>query len=455
MSGMIQYYLQTLPPWVLPVGVPAFVLLIVAAAVLIPFRQLQYVVLMLMPVSLLANQFVEIKALQAAAKVLFPVAYIALLGLLLMQPARRKIPPLSWGFVLLGLMGAVFVSRCSDATLQIYLALNYSLMAVTAIVLVSRLGSAADLRKVCLALYIGFVISTFTLAAAILFDERVMFHLGNYRFSPWGSNPNLLTAHPMLAMLGSFYLVTTRCQFHWKALALCVAGTALAELLLTGSRSVLLIAAPTLPCFAVRFIKRPVIVGLGVATAVALVGYLAAKTEHGLQLGRMGSLETSRWEIADAYLTEIEKRPLLGALEDPGIHSIMVPTIDTHSHNTWLLLLHRGGILYAGFYTLMACFSLWAGVRVLFARRRMGADPLLVTLLVALLFANYAHGVVNFTNVWATNMWAFLQVTLSVLMLTWKREINEMAHGVDRMTKSATLYNVAHAGEQAYPELAS
>lgn len=425
MNNLIQYYLETLPSWVLPIGVPGFLLVVVVSAVLIPFRYLQYVLLAIMPLSLLSNQFLELKSLHAVAKVLFPLAYLALLGVLLMQPAKRKVPPVAWGFVLVGLLGALFVSQCVDALLQVYMGFAYALMAVTAVVLVSRTNSQEDLQRVCLSLYVGFVISTGFMALAILLDNNVMFHLGLYRFSPWGTNPNMLTAHPMIAMLGSFYLVTTPCRTHWKAIALCVAAMALAELLLTGSRSFVLIALPTVPCFAIRFLKRPIIVAAGIIVGVVIVGYLAGKTEKGIQVGRLGSVETTRWEIAAGYLAEIKNRPIFGVFERPGLHSIMVPTVDTHSHNTWILLLHRGGVVYAGYYTLLAVISIWAAVRVLWARRRLGVDPLLVSLLATLLIANYAHGIVNFTNVWATNMWAFLQVTLSALMLSWSRQLHD------------------------------
>lgn len=417
------YYLQSLPPWLLPVGLGSLVIGSILFALFVPSRLQVAVITAVLPPALLANQFTELAAVQGAAKVLSFALYLGLIAVLLTKPPVRKVSPLAWGFVGVGLLGMIFVSRCSDGLLAMYINLMYAVMAFSSILLVARVSDAAELRRICVGVTFGFLLSTLVLASGVLLDPRAMQHVTTYRFSPWGTNPNIMMCHPFMMFICSLYVIVSRRNTAWTAPAYVACGVAFGLLALTASRSAVLLVGLTVPAMLLPIVKKPVVTAIGVVIAIGIVGWLAGKTEQGIVSSRFTNFETTRWEIAAAYIESIKQRPILGAFTNPGMNSVGIETTDTHSHNTWLLLAHRGGLVYAGYYTLLALASIAASILVTLRRHDLGVEPRLGVLLATLTTATYIHGVVNFTNVWPTNFWGFTQVTLSCLMLSWAGDL--------------------------------
>ena len=88
-----------------------------------------------------------------------------------------------------------------------------------------------------------------------------------------------------------------------------------------------------------------------------------------------------------------------------------------HAHNTYWELLYFGGLTYGlptmflVAYTLMCAYACWH------KRRQIGADPVLVNMMIALMVMTYAHGFVNHAIHYPTTTISFIHVLVSVFFM--------------------------------------
>lgn len=335
--------------------------------------------------------------------------------------SKRKLSPIAYAYVPLALVGPIFIATTEENLFPMLRAFQWICLVIAALSLARTVVDAASLLRIVRYLAYGYVIATPIVLSALLTGNWT--YTGHSRFEPYGSS-SLQIGVMYTITVGLCLYLAFRDSF-WP-LKLLWAGTVAAAVgmgLLSGTRSVMItmigVAAPV----GFAMLRKPVLAVPMVAIFLVGVSVVLTRVDAN-PFYRYQTLETARGEQAIRYIREsISQRPITGLLGTRGLKDEGDEELGFHAHNAYLKQAYVGGLVLAGPYLILAGLSMVSAFYVWRYRYLMDVDPLLMSTLTAFMFMIYAHGFTNHMIYLATNTWAFIHVFLSVLFLTWCRDL--------------------------------
>lgn len=409
----IEIYLDIIPLPLLILG--ALGAIVVGVAV--PSRYRLPLALILMVPWMTTGRLQEMGMPSVVAKATGFVAYLLIIfAALLERGPKRRLSPVVWLYPVVALLAFPYVMTVTDANLALVIKFQWLLLVIAAIAVSRTIVDEASLLRVLYALLIGLAFTLLLPLSELVFDPRAAFKMGIGRFFPYGANANqIATVFGMCAPL-AFYAAIRSQHARWKPVLFAIGGVALGLALLTVSRGIMAVLIVTGAPLFWAMSKRPILTA--VACAVALGGlYLIVSLGEEATFGRLATLETKRVEIAGMYLGVIAERPFFGLMGTSGMSFLREQSLGAHAHNAYLWMLYQGGVTMAFPNYLIVGLTMWNTYVVWTRRKWIGADRLLMIMLIAFMFMLYAHGFVNASVFYPTYAWAFWHVLLSCFFL--------------------------------------
>ena len=415
-------YLELVP---LPLLLVAIVGVAVAFLV-VPAKYRMPAALSAMMVWLTIGEMPDLGLIQAIAKITaFAVYGLVAVTAWLDPTPRRRTPPLAWMYLVIAAFAFAFILTVSDLALALAIRVQWMILVVAVLSVSRTIVDEASLQRVIRAITFGLAVALLVPLSALILHPTQSFH-GVGRFFPYGTNANHIGVLFALAGPLTMYWAIRTPIFFLKPILIGFTAMAVGMGVLTGSRSTMIVMIGATFPLVVFLTRRPVltaIAGLILVGGIAWVFGFAGTVE----LERFESLETGRVEIGKRYLDIIAERPFLGLLETEGESFLRSEsTGEAQAHNGYLETLYVGGITYAMPVFFLVAYTGLCTVRTWKRRRLIGADPLLINLLIALMVMTYAHGFVNHSLYHPTTTLSFLHVLLSVFFMGL---VMDMKHG--------------------------
>ena len=409
----VQQYLDIVPLWAL-VMLP---LLVAGLFLIMPGRWRLSVALVVMVAWLVLGRLSEIGVISQVAK----ATGVAGLGLVAfaawLDPGpRRRLPALAWLYLVMGLIGFIYILTVRDRTLAMVIRIQWLVLVIAALAVARTLTDEASVVRVVRSLAIGFVIGAFTALSDLVLHPNEAFGKGLGRFFPYGANANQIgIVFAVSVPLALYFALRTR-NILVRLPLLGVCGIAAGLGLLTASRSTMAVMIGASLPLVLALTRRPVVVVIGSAILFAALSWVMGLGED-VKLERLGNLQTTRYQTAIEYLGYISERPIFGLLGTEGQSFLAEDSPGRHPHNAYIEALYLGGLSYAIPLLIFVGMSLRAAFVVWRHRRWSGADPLLISMLASLMVMVYAQGFINGSIYYPTYAWAFLHVMLSLFFL--------------------------------------
>ena len=411
----VQLYLDIVP---LPVIILA-PFLAAGLFLIVPGRWRLSVALILMVPWLVIGRLSEIGLISQVAKAtgVTGLGLVALAAWLDPGP-RRRLPALAWLYLVMGLLAFIYVLTVRDRALALVIRIQWLVLVIAALSVARTLTDEASVVRVVRSLAIGFVIGVFVALSDLVLHPNEAFRLGLGRFFPYGANANQIgTVFAVSVPLAFYFALRTRTMLVRLPL-LGVCGIAAGLGLLTGSRSTMVVMLGASLPLVLSLTRRPVVVAIGAAILFAVVTWVMGLGQgQDVNLERLINLQTARYQTVIEYVRYISERPIFGLLGTEGQSFLQEDSPLGHPHNAYLEVLYLGGLSYSIPLFILVGVTLRAAFVVWRHRRRSGADPLLISMLTALMVMVYAHGFVNGSIYYPTYAWAFLHVMLSLFFL--------------------------------------
>lgn len=379
-------------------------------------------------VVLSAGQLKDMGTLALLAKAGAPAMYLFVAYAGWSHPGRRReLVELCWLYPILGVIGFLYLQTVEDHSFAFALRLQWTFMTLAAVCVTRTIVDQKSLRRVVDGIAIGASISCLMAASSFIFSHS-SFRVEYGRFSPYGVNPNQIG---LLFALSVPILLYSSIRHHsalLRILSVIFLVLACGEVILTVSRSALMISTITSAVMLIELVRRPTfVVALGAAAYVAYGGFVGVSEE--MTLSHLHSETATRFEHSMDMIEIIRERPYFGLLASQGesaIHS------DVNGHNAYLDVLYLGGFSLAIPQFWLFGYGHWCAFRVWRRRKQLPFDPLLVKVLLAMSFCMFVHGFINNILHYPTYAWSFLNVFLSCVFIT-----NSRVEGVSRRSRSA------------------
>ena len=374
--------------------------------------------LIVMVVWLVVGRMPELGTVQVVAKSTGFVAFLLVTVAAWFDPGpKRTLPGIAWLYLATGLLSFIYIITVSDFMLALVLRIQWCFLILAALTVARTIVDEASLLRLVHSLTLGLAIAVLVPFTDLLLHPAEAFRAGIGRFFPYGANANQIgVVFCMAAPLSLFAAIRTRYSFlkpFWFGICLLAVGMGL----LTASRSIMIVmAGATLPV-ALHLTRRPMLTVTGGIVACAVL-YVVFSLGGEASLARLGSLDTSRPQIAMEYFSIIAERPIFGLLETMGESFLHPESARQHPHNAYIEILYFGGLSYGVPMALLVASTMLATYRVWRMRKFLGLDVVLVNMLVAFMAFIYAHGMVNGSIYYPTYAWSFFHVLLSILFLT-------------------------------------
>ncbi len=414
-------YLEVVP---LPLLLVAFVGAVVVFVV-IPAKYRMPAALSLMMIWLPLGEMPDLGLIHAIAKITgFAVYGLVAVTAWLDPGPRRRTPPLAWMYLVIAAFAFAFILTVSDFLLALAVRVQWMIMVVAVLSVCRTIVDEASLQRVIRAITFGLAVALLVPLSSLVLHPTVSFRGAGFgRFFPYGTNANHIGVLFALAgPLTLYWAIRTPILF-LKPILAGFTAMAVGMGLLTASRSTMVVMIGASFPLVVFLTRRPVmtaIAGLIVAGGIAWVFGFAGT----VQLDRFESLETGRVGTGLRYLGIVSERPFLGLLETEGESFLRSDfTGQAHAHNGYLETLYFGGLAYAMPVFFLVAYTGWCTVRTWRHRRVIGADPLLINLLIAFMVMIYAHGFVNHSLFYPTTNLSFFHVLLSVFFIGLARDL--------------------------------
>ncbi len=420
MVDKIDAYLGALltfvPLWVL-IAVPAA---LVVGFLSIPGRLRLYVSVCVMVVWLACNNFADLPYIHVIAKPTTILAFAMTALAAMMHPGpRRQLPGIVWFYVVIAFFQFFFVLTVTDLGFALAIRVLWMMLTISAILLVRCIVDDKALTYVVRALSVSAVVIIGFILLGLIFIPSFK----NGRLEPLGAPSNIGGVIFTSAAPICLYTGIRSPNFMIRTVMFGAAGCGLALAVLTASRSTVITIGIVMFPMLLYMTRRPAITIMAVVIVLGgLFWAFSYGEEFATKLDRLESLETDRDLTFVWYLREVvRERPLVGLLFSEG-QSVLYES-SGNPHNAYLYILYLGGaalfLPIAGMvvYTIYCSYYTWRN------RHRLDNDPLLVSMLVAYMAAIYAHGFVNAEIFYATSVWPFLHIFLSVLMITAARDL--------------------------------
>ncbi len=420
----IERYLEIVP-------LPLLLVVVVSVAVgflAIPAKYRMPTALSLMMIWLTLGEMVDLRLIQPMAKLTGFAMYGLVAVTAWLDPApRRRTPPLAWMYLVIAAVAFIFILTVRDLALALAIRMQWMILVVAALSVSRTIVDEASLQRVIRAITLGLAVALLLPLSALVLHPAQSFH-GVGRFFPYGTNPNHIgVLFALAAPLTLYWAIRTHTLF-LKPILIGFTAMALGMALLTSSRSTMVVMIGASFPLVVFLTRRPVltaIAGLILAGGIAWIFGFAGT----VKLERLESLQTGRLETSKRYLTNIiAERPFLGLLETEGESFLRSDTTgEAHAHNGYTETLYVGGITYAMPVFFLVAYTGLCTVRTWKHRRLIGADPLLINLLVAFMVMTYAHGFVNHSLYHPTTTLSFVHVFLSVFFMGLAMDLKDGA----------------------------
>lgn len=416
----VSLYMGMLSPGVVAAVVTGAIL----AFALVPRVQRLYVSVAIMVIWTMISQMPELPGPEIA-KPTIAVTYVMVgLAALLHPGPKLRLPAGVLWWPILGLFAVIFVLYVDNVVFAIVIRIQWVILVISAILLCRTITTRESADALARAIGVGLMIGVAIAATAILTQGRKAFHLG--RLDPYGANSNQLGVIFAVAVPFSLYCAVRAQRKITRWVSALMTAVAATLLVITASRSSVVVAAICVIPFLLSGIRRAALLLSMVAVAMVVIIPFAYSPETSGKvevddrtgLTRLSSIDTPRYEIFTRYINEsISKRPFTGLLGQSESSVLRDSEIGIHPHNAYLEMMYLGGIVYALPMLFLAFVTLASAVYVVRRRKYTTMDPLLTSLLCALLFAVYAHGFVNGSIYYPTSSWAYFHVLASCFML--------------------------------------
>ena len=408
------------------VPLPVLVMAPLAAGLvflLCPARLRLPLALIMLPPFLLVGRLPLLGPLALGAKALGFAMLLAVAAAAVLAPGpKRRLSPIAYAYVPLAVVTPVFLLTTEDSLIPQLRTVQWICMVFAGLAVARTVVDSASLMRVLRYMVIGLLINTPILLSAIVAGQWTF--TGHGRFEPYGASSSQVGR--VYTIAGGFMVYLTirdrnlLLKLLWAGTAAIYAGMAV----LTGSRSVMITLLGSCAPLGLFMLRKPV---LAIPTAgILLVGIavIVSRVDENA-FYRYQTLETARGQQAVDYIREsIAQRPLVGLLGSRGLKAEVDEELGFHAHNAYLMMAYTGGLVLAVPYLILAGLSMYCAFYVWKHRRLLDTDPLLISLLAALMFMVYAQGVVNHQIYMGTTIWGFTHLLLSALFLTWAGELS-------------------------------
>jgi hypothetical protein len=429
----IEGYLQTVPlPLVLAASFAALLALLA-----IPAHRRLPLALVIMPVWLTVARCPDLGIIQAVAKMSSFATYLAVALTAWMHPGpKRPVAPVVWVLPVMAVLAVGYVLTVDDRM--------WAAIGVCRIVV-----DAGSLTMVIKSLTVGCALSVMLPFSALLVDPAAAFGGGLGRFFPWGINPNQIGALLALSAPLFVYYAIRAPRASVRFLLVALAFVPIGMAVLTASRQTLAIIAGVMLPLLFYMTRRPGLTITGIVIVIFGVSWLFTIAPE-VNVDRLATLETGRIDIAREYIAIIADRPLFGLLGVEGEMAKASYNVDTYPHNSFLEMLYVGGFSYFIPMFVVVVMAARSGIRVWFARRRLGIDPLLVSLLVGYLFWMFAHALVAEFPYYPTYAWSWFYVFLTAFVLTTDMELRRGEVGVPDIAEETGAWEDEYGMQPAH-----
>ncbi len=378
----------------------------------------------ILPIWLLLGRLVDFGAIQVVAKATSIGAFMLIALAAATHPGpRRQLAPLAFVLVLVASMGFIYMVHASDRSVALAIRAQWFMLIVAALMVARVIYDDSSLRYVLVSLSVGLSAAVLITLSSLVLDSQAAFHLGNWRFFPYGANANQVGVVYAMATPLVIYLAFRTPMRYVRWLFIAIGAISFGLALLTASRQTLMIIVIAIAPVAMIFLRRPGVVIIA-ASVVALCAVVLVREAPRNALVRLASLESERWRTAAEYLDVVERRPFFGILGSPGELSAGQRGLDHHPHNAYLLLLYIGGFSYFLPMLLVILASAAHAVRCCGrARRDERYEPVSTYMLAAFFAAMILQGFAGPFIIYPTYTWAFFFALLAVHFMSFYRPL--------------------------------
>ncbi len=441
----VERYLEAVPLPVLLLGP----ILALAVFLLIPARLRLPAVLAVLMVWLTLGEMMGLGVFQGVAKTTAFAAYGLVAVAAWLDPGpRRPLVPAAWGHVGAALLGFAFIWTVSDVTYAFAVRLQWLLLVVAAFAVARTIVDEASLMRVGASLAVGMAVALLVPLSDLVLHPGDAFKYG-LRFSPYDTNANhigvLFALAAPLALYGAMRAGSTSV----RGLCLAACGAAAGMGLLTASRSTMAVMVGASLPLAMALTRRPAATAVsGGLILAALYVALEIFAPDTVAIERLGSLETTRLQTGREYVGIIAEHPFFGLMEMQGGSYTADQELQSHAHNGYLETLYQGGLAWGLPVFAMVAYTSWCTFVAWRRRREIGAEPVLVNLLIAIMVMTYAHGFVNHSLFWPTTILGFVHILLSTMFMGFASDLRQ---GLDPLPAAVPGGEDGWGGEGPYP----
>lgn len=379
---------------------------------MVPLRHRLEAALAAMTLTLTLSGLPGLDSVAHAAKICSGLVFVLVSIAAIQSPGHRsRLPVFYWTYLLIGLLGVVFVVNTIDSRFALIVRSQWLMLALAAVLTARTVVDEQSLRRVLRAIFIGLSICCILTVSTVLQNPWGAFSAGFGRFTPYQCNPNQVgVMFAITTSLALYFSLTTRTPL---AQMCCIGCAALAfgQSVLTVSRgSFLILSLTSLPSVLIAF-RQPIFAMTAVCTVVGVFAWLIGLAEPA-SFDRLDRDLISRTDTTLEVVEEVRERPWFGLGFSHDRYAIEG---DLNAHNAYVAMLYLGGLSLAlPLFTLQA-YGHSQMLRAWRARRRLPFSPLLINVLFGFSLALFAHGFVNDMGYYPTYVWAFLNVFIACL----------------------------------------
>lgn len=436
----LEVYLEIVP---LPVMI-AVPILAVALFMLLPGKWRLPLAITIMVPWLAIGRLFEIGTFAQMAKATSIGALILVTFSAWLHPGeRRQLPGLALMYPIMAVLAFAYILTVENVMFALAIKVLWLAMVIAALMVARVIVDEKSLQMVVRCMTIGFAITMFVAFSDLVRNPGEAFRAGLNRFEPYGANANQIgVVFAVIAPL-ALYAAMRAPGLIGKTIWFGICGMGIALGLLTASRSTMVVMVVVLIPLGVALTKRPgivitgaIVLGLGVPFVIGMAEDTAFE--------RFSSIETARVEGGVEYLGYVAERPIFGLLGSDEASFLEDESAVTHPHNAYIEMLYFGGLSYFIPLFIVVGMSMLAAKRIWRYRRILGVDPVLVSMLVAMMFMVYAHGFVNGSIYYPTYAWAFLHIMLSTFFLGLAADLKAGASADNLLPAMTTLVSEEH-----------
>lgn len=244
--------------------------------------------------------------------------------------------------------------------------------------------------------------------------------MGGYgRLVPFGANPNHLSVvFPVVVPLALFLAIWSERKRQRTAMVL-IGVAAVVVAVLAGSRGALLATAISSVPLAMWVLRRRSVAMWFVVAVPAMIAFVANVPLAAF--GRLFSLDTGRYSIAELYISSIQERPITGLLMTRGLSAAGQQDLGWAPHNSFLYWLYLGGISLAVPMIVVAAMTIRSAYGLTSHSGLVAAPSLLLQVLFTMSIGTYFLAMSTGMLFYPTNAWAFAHLVISMTVLKlWK-----------------------------------